>query len=268
MSVVKVVKETLSFDTRQGSPNYEPNPNIAGYHSWNTRVPIAIPVKNVRKLSLKELTMPLSYNRFRPTNGSNVLYIAYIGSGYNLQLVVKIPAGNYATGAALASAINTAITSALTPYPGIYIGFYANTDSNGFTYMGFDCLDAAGFYQDSFLSKDIMGLKGGYMTSGGDDAIFPLNLNPDLYFNMCITNVNKTPNANGSLNTFKIPLSVSPFQTLVYQGGSSDVIELDEPADFSFLNVVILDRWGFPVYGYNYNFQFVLGIERWEIEDL
>ena len=90
-------------------------------------------------------------------------------------------------------------------------------------------------------------------------------MNIDNYLTICITNLNSgsDTNANGRLLTFKIPLNAVNGQIL-YLGESNTFIQTISITDpyfvLSSLNIMILDRFGFPINGGNANYSFTLGI--------
>ena len=90
-------------------------------------------------------------------------------------------------------------------------------------------------------------------------------LNIDHYINLYITNLKSgsDSNANGRLLTSKIPLNAVNGQIL-YLGESnyfSKTISITDPYYvLNSLNIIILDRFGFPINGTNAYFSFTLGI--------
>ena len=91
------------------------------------------------------------------------------------------------------------------------------------------------------------------------------NLQPDNYFNLNFTNVQTSPsNANGRPSTFKIPMAGS-FGEIIYYSeseGSEQKVFIDRPnTTLDYLNMVITDRWGFPVYSNGSQISFTLNIE-------
>ena len=90
-------------------------------------------------------------------------------------------------------------------------------------------------------------------------------LNIDNYINLYITNLNSgsDTNASGKLLTFKLQLNAVNGQIL-YLGESnsfSQTISITDPYYvLNSLNIMILDRFGFPINGGNAYFSFPLGI--------
>jgi len=90
-------------------------------------------------------------------------------------------------------------------------------------------------------------------------------LNVDNYINLYITNLNSgsDTNANGRLLTFKIPCNCVTGQIL-YLGESNtftQTISITDPFYvLNKMNIMILDRFGFPINGGNAYFSFTLGI--------
>jgi len=90
-------------------------------------------------------------------------------------------------------------------------------------------------------------------------------LNVDNYINFYITHLNSgsDTNVNGRLLTFKIQLNAVNGQIL-YLGESNTFIQTISITDpfyvFNSMNLMILDRFGFPINGGNAHFSFTLGI--------
>ena len=91
------------------------------------------------------------------------------------------------------------------------------------------------------------------------------NLNIDNYLTMYITNLSgaDSTNVNGRLLSFKIPLNCVNGQVLYY-GESSTFIQTISITDpkliLSSMNIMILDRFGYPINGGNAHYSFTLGI--------
>ena len=90
-------------------------------------------------------------------------------------------------------------------------------------------------------------------------------MNVDNYINFYITNLNSgsDTNVNGRLLTFKIPLNAVNGQIL-YLGESNTFIQTISITDpfyvLNSMNIMVLDRFGFPINGGNAHFSFTLGI--------
>lgn len=259
--------ETIHFDTRSGTANYDPV-NLA-YNPWNVRIPLMRPLFNVVKMKLKSVEMPLTFLQYRMSNDSCTCYFQFdYGTYLGVQLPIVVQVKNLTSVADLVSALNTAFSSALQPYTNVSMVFSSFVSSfDGLTYLtGTTNCAAFKFYQYSVLACDVMGFPVGNSPNYKPlhmNTTNPVNLTPDIYFNLCVKNVDKVTNANGIQGTFKIPLTVSPFQTLFYNetGENTQVLELSNPTNFTYLDVAIYDAWGAPVFGYNGHFSFSINIE-------
>jgi hypothetical protein len=82
---------------------------------------------------------------------------------------------------------------------------------------------------------------------------------------MYITNLSgaDSTNVNGRLLSFKVPLNAVNGQVLYY-GESSTFIQTISITDPKFIltsmNIMILDRFGFPINGGNAHYSFTLGV--------
>ena len=91
------------------------------------------------------------------------------------------------------------------------------------------------------------------------------NLNIDDYLTMYITNLSGADitNVNGRLLSFKIPLNAVNASVLYY-GESNTFVQTISITDPKFvirsMNIMILDRFGFPINGGKADYSFTLGI--------
>ena len=90
--------DTLHFDTLLGTYN-----NNSVYDCTFT---LSNPLRNVQKIYLKSIEMPISFNNIRASNGTNVFVITIHGNGFTTRRPVLINEFNCTTITSLLTAIN------------------------------------------------------------------------------------------------------------------------------------------------------------------
>ena len=254
------LKQLLHFDTVDGIKNYDPI--LKSYHCYNTNLLINKPLTNIKEISLKSLEFPIFFNNIRSSNSSNYLILSFTyGSFNNISIGCFIPELNYISISSLLLAINTSISSSLSSYAGVSIIF--SVVNTYYISISTNCTNIT--LIKGILINNILGFNiGSYSTS-----IITTNnfycLNIDNYINLYITNLNSgsDTNVNGRLLTFKIILDGVNGQIL-YLGESNTFTQTISIIDpfyvLSSINIMILDRFGFPINGGNSYFSFTLGV--------
>jgi hypothetical protein len=262
------LKTLIHLDSLDGIQNYDPI--LKSYHCYNTTILINKPISNIKEISLKSLEMPIFFNNIRSANNSNVFSFIFSSSSLNfnnISIGVTIPESNYTSINSLLSALNTSISTALSAYIGV--SFVLTLTNTYYITITSNCNVIV--LSKSILMNNILGFSTSQTYSLftlGNLFITTTNLyclNVDNYINLYITNLNSgsDTNANGRLLTFKIPCNCVTGQIL-YLGDSNtftQTISITDPFYvLSKLNIMILDRFGFPINGGNAFFSFTLGI--------
>ena len=253
-------KTLLHLDSIDGNQNYDPI--LKTYHCYNTTILINKSIANIKEISLKSLEMPLFFNNIRSSNNSNLFsfYFTY-GSYNNISIGITIQEYLYTTINLLITNLNSALVLALSSYSGF--SFVLSVVNNYYIKI---TTNASNFVLNkTILINNILGFNSGiYNTSTITTTNFYC-LNVDNYLNFYITNLNSgsDTNASGRLLTFKIPLNATNGSVL-YLGESNSfnqTISITDPFYvLSKLNIMVLDRFGFPINGGNANYSFTLGI--------
>jgi hypothetical protein len=290
-------QKILHFDTVDAVENYDKpfsnrkngsGQNVTGSHSYNSRLDMTTPINNVKSISLKTVQIPFITQNIRSSNVSN--YINFYGTtiaGVYFVGAVTLKDKNYTSITTLLADLNTAFAtkiSTFTDTSGLSITFYVNPlDTSKIVIKSNVHQDTGGLifgdlnFDGSILARNILGVSF-FRTANPDmflgntvDAFSYMyctnnyNLQPDNYFNLNFTNIETSPtNANGRPTTFKIPLSGSFGEVIYYSetDGSEQKVYVDRPnTTLSYLNMVITDRWGFPVYGFGSQISFTLNVE-------
>ena len=288
----------LHFDTVDGVDNYDSvfsarqngsGQSVTASHSYDTRMLIASQIKNIRSISLKTVEIPFLAQNVRSTNKSNIMYFYVKYNTFENWLTITLKDKNYTSITTLLADINTALSAkiaTITNMSGFTMVLYVNPlDTSKIVVkanpdaQGADPYNSFGIYDIGKLVRNILGyaytspsssIAGDASVRNADTYSYVnctncYNLQPDNYFNMHFTNIETSPsNANGKSSTFKIPMSGS-FGEVIYHSetdGSEQIIYIDRPnTNLSYLNMVITDRWGFPVYGFGSQISFTLNIE-------
>jgi len=262
-----MLKTLIHLDSIDGIHNYDTI--LKGYHCYNTNININKPIRNIKEISLKSLEMPIFFNNIRSPNRSNLFNFTFSNSAlgfYNISISVTIPEFNYNNINTLLSALNNSISSAIITYHGVT--FILSVTNTYYITINTNCNII--ILNDSILMNYILGFVSNTYSIGvlSNLIITTTNfycLNIDNYIILYITNLNSgsDTNVNGRLLTFKIPLNTIT-GNILYIGDSNtfnQTISITDPYYIlSSLNLMILDRFGFPINGGNANFSFTLGI--------
>ena len=250
-----MLKQLLHLDSIDGNQNYDTI--LRTYHCYNTNILINKPIANIKEITLKSVEMPLFFNNIRTANNSNLFSFKYS----SISISCLIPESNYITINSLLTALNSSIVSALSSYYGVSV--ILTLTNNYYITITHNCSSLT--LDKNILTNYILGFNTGtYNTSTITTTNFYC-LNVDNYINLYITNLNSgsDTNANGRLLTFKIVLNAVNGQ-IIYLGESNTFIQTISITDPNFvlssLNIMILDRFGFPINGGNANYSFTLGI--------
>ena len=255
-----MLKQLLHLESVDGVQNYDPI--LKSYHTYNTNMKINKPITNIKEISLKSVEFPLFFNNIRSANLSNLFSFNFNSSPFNnIPINVTITELNYITISSLITALNTAISTAISSYAGFtFVLSVVNTNYIRITTNGTQII-----LNKCLLINNILGFNTGtYNTSTITTTNFYC-LNIDNYINLYITNLNSgsDTNANGRLLTFKIVLPATN-GNILYLGENSNFTQTISITDpfyvLSSLNIMILDRFGFPINGGNSNYSFTLGI--------
>jgi hypothetical protein len=282
----------IHCDTIDGIPNYDQayaNRNIAlggqyafcTLQTFNTSIPLMVPVENVTSVSLKMVEIPMTASNIRNSNLSDTFtYTFNFGSYVNITRTVTLTNMNHTSIASLLSDLNTAIALSISVgglYTGFYITFYVNPNDNAKIMVKSNTSNTQGSTKNfsfgtGIFTNIILGVNqnGDYSIRNATDGLEYMtctnnwNLQPDNYYNMTITNLQTTPsNASGRQATFKIPINGS-FGQIVYYSENIGIVQkvsIDRPNTIlDKINIVITDRWGFPIFSQGSQISFTLSV--------
>ena len=254
------LKQLLHFDTIDGIQNYDSI--LRTYHSYNTNLLINKPLENIKEISLKSLEFPIFFNNIRVSNNSNLINFTFSNGTYNnISIGCIIPELNYISINSLLVAINSSISTAISSYNGVSI--ILSVVNTYYILLTTNCtLINIG---KGILFNNILGFNTGTYNTFTITTNNFYCLNIDNYINLYITNLNSgsDTNVNGRLLTFKIVLPLTNGQILISGESNSftQTISITDPYYvLRSMNIMILDRFGFPINGGNSYFSFTLGI--------
>ena len=201
-------------------------------------------------------------NNIRSANNSNLFLFNFTyGSYNNISIGLTIPELNYISITSLLTALNNKINISLALYAGVSINL--TLTNTYYITINHNCSSLT--IGKSILINNILGFNTGDYTTATITTTNFYCLNVDNYINFYITNLNSgsDTNVNGRLLTFKIPLNAVNGQIL-YLGECNTFIQTISITDpfyvLNSMNLMILDRFGFPINGGNAHFSFTLGI--------
>jgi hypothetical protein len=261
-------KRIINLDTLNGKQNSDVK--LGGIlHCYNVEIPVLNPVRGCHSIELKSIEFPIQFYNIRASNGSNSFSVKFTyGTLSNYTFSVTIPEAKYTKATTLITALNTAITNAL------------NALSNPPTYASPPTLSVSVAPTGkitiwtnattmtiipTILTSNILGFKNtDVLSSGTIISSNPYNLNIDHYVNLYIDNLNlQSENSSGLPSTFKLPLNATQGTVMYFNEGLGFIQERqinDKYLVINRINVIIYDRFGFPINGnggdYSFSLQF------------
>ena len=250
-------KQLYFFDSQYATKNNDVfngnnDPNFF-YHTFNITYPFKFPIRNLRKMTLKSVEIPLNIPNIRINNGTHFFPILFsIGAYSNISKQIFISPGTY-TNTTILTAINTAISSALTTpiNYGANITLSSVTDAkSGLSVcsIAHNCTSLQ--IQGSPLQQYILGFNTFNPSSTSINGSGPINTNFDIFLYMQIANIPIMNNNNiNPAYTFKIPLNnVTNNTAYYYDTKEHQSLYFNESTFVLFnLNVVLLDKYGFGI---------------------
>lgn len=287
-------KTVLHFDAVDGVDNYDvefynrtrQNQNQTASHSFNTKLKLVSPIKNVKGVTLLSCEMPFTFFNVRSENRSNTLSFTIIYGGITTTLYVTLNPKNYISIAELLIDINNAITSrTIAQYPnldGFQLIFSLNPldttkimiKGNGDMYAVNEFFCGGVVVNKSVLASMLgisfnkhIALPDLFVHNPALDFSFlyasgGYTLQPDNYILLNITNLRKTTSgSNNRISTFKVVLNGSCGEVLSYEPNYRQTILLENQL-IDHLNVRITDRNGDPIFGNGHFVSFSLEFEH------
>ena len=228
------------------------------------------PFHHPRKIYLKSVELPITFTNIRASNKTNTLTILNKGIVYN----VLLPDKSYSNIQSLLSDINSQLSIQepnvnhcpqfsvsgnnivlSTPSPD-YSPISVLGNSNLITQV-------LGFNQN--IGNDFLQVNQSSDTNTMT-SYSTFNLAYDTYINMYLSNVpSKSTSSNSQIISFKLPMKDGFNGSIYYEQENTSFAQCLEITDdrfiLSFLNVQILDRFGFPISSNGSQWSFTLCVE-------
>ena len=238
--------DTLHFDTLLGT--YK---NKSVYDCTFT---LSNPLRNVQKIYLKSIEMPISFNNIRASNGTNVFVITIHGNGFTTRRPVLINEFNCTTITSLLTAINEQLNIVLPS-----VSFYC---IDKYVYLKLTELPnntVVNFLPSKLLSVILGFTQLSYTVTNEIKADNSYLLAYDNYLSLYLQDIPvKSTGYSNQLISYKIPLNA--VNGIVYYlqelNSFSQCVEItDKNYILNRLRVVVYDRFGLPITnGLDYSF--------------
>jgi hypothetical protein len=246
-------------------------PSMSKNSSLYARFNLQSAIKNVRKIYLKSVEMPILFNNIRQGKTDRYSSDRIIATFEKPTVTKNITAVIneslvYEDIDILLTKLNTALTNVLNPDFTPSLSILSNTRNIMLT-----CTDASSVtFTDTVLSRDMLGFDNAFtfpeLTAQGVWLAFDrYNINIDNYVNIFIENIPLSNNNLSSVNSsFKLPINAILGDVLYYTDSeyfeqSVDVI--DPNFILRNLDILFTDRFGNRIYAYNTDYSMTLMIE-------
>ena len=226
--------------------------------AFDCKFPLMNSLRNVTKIHLKSLELPITFSNIRATGTLNIISLK---TNLNNTYSISIPEANYTTLSGLLTAINNAFVGVI---PLSTVTFAQIGSSNRLTctiattgtFTSFTIVDTS-------LSKYVLGFR--YPSYSGLVATSTVDfiLNVDNYISLYLANVRSLNNTN-RLCSFKIPLTTSN-GVILFDGESTSFKQfLDLGNDGQMINTIhikVYDRFNQQILSNNADYSLTLMFE-------
>ena len=275
----------LHFDTVNSTyvKNTTTTMSTTNDHPFNTVFKLQNPIRNVSRISLKSVEIPVLFPNIRTgsTDTFQFIYSRYANNSDSSSITSKtytitLSETNYTSIATLVADINTAIIATGIPYVynAGYTAVYLTVETSGLIKI-WSWGNEFKLVQTN-LTKNILGIHTGdgtgypnfYHATSFDPGYIEIlgksNLNPDNYVNMIINNTGtSSTNASTIPCSFKIPLNATNGY-VYFWGENASFTQWIEPAQGTILSnftVQIKDRFNNEINPYLGDYSFTLRID-------
>ena len=234
-------------------------------NAFNANFQLQTPIRNIKRIYLKSIEIPLGFNNIRSSSKTNVIAVAttYDGTTFSNIYSISLPDKTYASISVLIADINSTFLSL---YPSVNIVFSV---VNG--YITVTSTSSAIFTNNIYIVPTNLSYMLGYrnglnvLSTRINTAATVYMLNVDNYINMYITNLSAqaSHNQNGVLCHFKIITNAT--SGVVYYSSENNSyiqsIEVNSSIPIQSINVVMTDRWGYSLNSSGLDYSFSLAFE-------
>lgn len=254
-----------NFNTGVNSYTFDPAVLNKAPNSWNANIALQTTKQNIKSISLRSMEIQNSFYNIRSTSFNNQFQLTITGEA--LVSTVTIPDGLYTSIQQIIDALNAAFTAS---YASMGFSISLDTTTQKLSVQSTNALystlyvrtgvQASGLpqYLAEMLgfrkSLDVLSGSGPYVCT----ACNPYSLSIDTYLNFRISNIPKNSNNKGPPAQFKIPIS-SGFNEIIYVNDVNfQTVTFDSPISISYLQIEMIDRYGYNVNSNDLPFSFSL----------
>ena len=257
---------TYNSSTTYNTYNFNSSYLNLAPNAFNANFNLQTPLKNVKRIHLKSIEIPIGWNNVRANSKTNIIAVATAYDAptntYTNIYSVSLADKTYSSITVLIADINTLFA---TLYPSVNIVFNV---VNG--YVTVSSTTSAVFTNYIYVLNTnlayMMGFRvGNSLSTRLTYAGTVYMLNVDNYINMYITNLSSqaSHNQNGVLCHFKI--ITNSVNSVVYYASENNTysqsIEVNSHIPITNLNIVITDRFGFSLNSSGLDYSFTLAFE-------
>ena len=273
------MSQIIHFDSLNGavyntsnqynSYNFNTNYLSTSPNAFNATFNLASPLKNIKKVSLKSIEIPIGWNNIRVNSRLNIIGVASnydsVTKLFSNIYSVSIPDKTYSNINVLITDINIAFASL---YPSVNIIFsivnsYVNvTSTNTSIFTNF-------LYMIPTNLTYMLGFRANFdvysVRKTDAPAVYLLNI--DNYINMTITNLSASGinnNANGVSSHFKI--ITNTVNNVIYyvaeNNSFSQNININPNYPITNISVILTDRFGYSLNSAGLDYSFTLEFEK------
>jgi hypothetical protein len=232
--------------------------------AFNSTFQILTPYRNIKKVYLKNVEMPVGFTNIRSSNASNVFNFIVNSVGYS----ASIPEGYYSSISSLLTALNSAIAGVINP---LYSMVLTVNSLNHIVITLTLISSPATSVNYSILSTTLSVILGlstlVNVTNATTSTGSVFNLSYDTYILMNFPNIPSSFNGsnNNLTSTLRIPLNCTPYTVYYYISERTSFDQTltvnNDTFILSSLQVKLFDRFGYPLYNGSTDFSFTIAID-------
>jgi hypothetical protein len=229
-------------------------------NAYNITVPLSFTRSNVKKISLKNIEMPIGFPTIRATSNLHIFTVAS-DAAYSTSYTIVLSDKNYTQIATLIADINTAFTST---YPTAALTLALNANGNIQISTTNSALFTSNIYVKPSNLAYLLGYRSAYdvLTTRQTVAAASFRLSLDDYVNIYFPQFSsRAQNTNGTVCSFKIPLNT--VNGVVYYRADTNPPFINVAQNFHFNSITILisDKWGYSLNSYGHDLSLSIELE-------
>lgn len=243
---------TYTTISQNSTYNIDPTSAINCPNSFNTVWTLRRPIRNVQRIYLKSLVLPILFPNVRSSNGSNTLTV--MNTTTQATYTITLPDRTYTDISTLLNRINSAFTTSFPSITVTFLQFTAYDTNHCYNNVAVFSPHVSNISVVPSILADMLGFNGATndpLIGTTRVASGTYNLNYDHYLNMTIVTTpdHNIENQNGNAVSFHIPIGVSS-GTIMYSSSNlsfDSYIQNYKGTVINSIGVVITDRFGYSV---------------------